>query len=206
MYRITDLEGKRFGKLTVLYKTKTVKNGSRWMCKCDCGEKKEVYGSALTHGQAISCGCISKMRYHGCRKTKLYNSWQCMKQRCNPQTGKPLYYSRGITVCEEWEDFLTFREWALTHGYEEGLTIDRIDNNKGYCPENCRWVTMQDQQNNRRNNALVTIGEKTQTVAQWCRELGVDRSHIGNKVQRLGYTNEQAVRATIKELSAWQNR
>ena len=137
-----------------------------WRFRCKyCGKEFVSAGTDFTSGKLLSCGCkrsenvskaTSARNYkHGKRNTRLYNIWTSMKQRCgNPKANEyENYGGRGITVCEEWEkDFEAFYDWALKNGYAHNLTIDRKDNDKGYYPDNCKWATMKEQQNNRRNN------------------------------------------------------
>lgn len=163
MSKRIDLYGKRFGRLTVMNREKNSNNGhARWKCKCDCGKEVIVSSSDLRSGKQISCGCYNYERFlkeqrqikHGLRKHKLYGVWRSMKERCTLKTHVAYkdYGGRGITVCEEWKnDFKKFYDWSIQNGYKEGLTIDRIDNDKGYYPENCRWVTMKVQNTNKRN-------------------------------------------------------
>lgn len=174
MGRFIDLTGQRFGRLVVLERAEDDKNKNpRWRCRCDCGNETVVLGHHLRTGNTRSCGCFfhekqSKLMKqlcvergikppgcvtHNSSKTRLYNIWCGMKKRCyNSASSVYEYYGgRGITVCDEWlHSFEAFRDWALTHGYAENLTIDRIDNDKGYSPDNCRWLTLADQQRNRR--------------------------------------------------------
>ncbi len=113
--------------------------------------------------------------FHGGSGTRLFHVWVAMRERCrSPYNRKyPLYGGRGISVCDEWEDFSVFREWAMQHGYAPGLTIDRIDVNGNYTPENCRWATYQEQNRNNRRNRFLTFNGKTQCVQDWAKEIGL---------------------------------
>ena len=155
-----DLAGQRFGRLTVIERTKgTSTKDAWWLCRCECGNKKETTRKQLICGNVKSCGCLQKERrangniIHGGHNTRIYSIWHHMKERCmNPNSPKyRLYGGRGITVCGEWiDDFTVFRDWAISTGYSDELTLDRIDNDKGYYPDNCRWATFSEQNRNRR--------------------------------------------------------
>lgn len=143
------------------------------------------------------------------KSERLQNIYVNLKQRCyNPKsTFYKNYGGRGITVCDEWLDsemydgrstkgWIAFKNWALSNGYADDLTIDRIDNSKGYCPENCHWVIMRTQQNNRRSNRLVTYKGKTQSLANWCRELNLNYDTIKCRIKR-NWTVEKALETKV---------
>lgn len=207
-----DLTGQRFGRLTVIQREGNCKWGSiMWLCHCDCGGEKIVSGATLRDGRTQSCGCLRKERVsethrtHRSRRSRLYYIWNLMIQRCtNPNNGSfPYYGGRGITVCEEWRtDFGAFRDWAMANGYDETVprgqcTIDRINNDGNYEPANCRWVDMKIQATNRRNNnnqnnQVITYNQKTQTLAQWAKEYGINKNTIRLRLRR-GWSIEKAV-------------
>ena len=181
-----DLTGKKFGKLTVLKCDGTVgRRRMMWICRCDCGTLVKVDGSHLKDGHTNSCGClnrekIAKVNFKtGLYGTKLYYAWYNMCNRCNRESNHeyPDYGGRGIKIHEKWlgeHGFENFVDWSLSNGYKEGLTIDRIDNNKGYSPDNCRWVDKFVQANNKRNNHFIKIDGEVGTVANMARKFNVD--------------------------------
>lgn len=156
-----NLIGQQFGRLTVIERAVSpdTKN-AHWLCRCKCGNYKVTTRRALVRGDVQSCGCYQRERraqgntIHGGHGTRLYSIWRNMKERCyKPYAPKyPLYGGRGITVCDEWlHNFSAFRDWALSNGYQNDLTLDRIDNDEGYNPDNCRWATFSEQNRNRRH-------------------------------------------------------
>jgi hypothetical protein len=178
-----DITGQRFGSLVAIKPTgvRSKWDGEIWECRCDCGTVKGVAIHSLKNGNTKSCGCsFKKPRPHRRKQgtgSRLYRIWSNMKTRClnpNNQYRFSRYGGRGITVCEEWMEFEPFRKWAVSSGYTDELTIDRIDNNQGYFPENCRWVTMAEQNRNRSSAHLVTIGGVTKCVEDWKEELHAD--------------------------------
>lgn len=170
------LPGMKFGRLTVTSEAPRSRSGRRaFLCTCDCGRETVVEIQSLRSGNTTSCGCYqfevarAVNTTHGMTGSRLWNTWRAMRERClNPNSvSYPRYGGRGITLYAEWRSFSAFKEWALANGYRDGLTIDRIDNNGPYSPQNCRWATWDEQQNNRRNNHMLTIRGATKSVAQW---------------------------------------
>ena len=206
MSELIDLTGKKFGKLTVLKRVENNKHGQpQWLCKCDCGNETVVVGQKLRTGQTKSCGCIvyeQKTRLtHGMSGTTLFTRWMNMKSRCNNPKNKRYnrYGGRGIKVCEEWEnDFMNFYRWAISNGFEESLSIDRIDNNMGYCPENCRWVNAKRQENNRSKNIKITYNGEEKTLSEWCDFLNLDYNLIHDRIHRYGMTFQDAISKPVR--------
>lgn len=171
-----DLTGHRFGKLTAVYPVPDKSHRARWHCVCECGNEKDVLQQNLTNGHVRSCGCIHSEvnkekieRYnssigresHHNTKSRLYRIWIGIKSRCFVQTASNYknYGQRGISVCDEWvNSFSAFSKWAIQNGYNDSLTIDRINADGNYCPENCRWVTMSIQEFNKRISSRNTSG------------------------------------------------
>lgn len=206
MFKRKDLTGERFGRWTVIaYGHTSEKRVAYWLCRCDCGAVREVRTSSLTSGRSKSCGCLhreitSKIgktinKTHGQFGTPLYFVWNSMKQRCgNPKsTSYPEYGDRGISVCEEWLRFEPFYEWANENGYSHGLSIDRIDNDGNYCPENCRWVNNDIQCRNRRSNVRFEYKGYNLTLPEWSEKTGINRSTLASRLFTYGWSIEKAL-------------
>lgn len=134
-------------------------------------------------------------------KSSLYGIWRTMKQRCyNPNAhAYNEYGGRGILMCEEWStDYMNFKEWAIQNGYENGLSVDRKDNNKGYCPENCRWATVKEQQRNRRDTRFATLQGETRSLAEWEEITGIGKRTLWNRLFILGWTDEKALTTPMR--------
>lgn len=158
---LIDLTGLRYGRLTVIARAAGNKRGhALWMCKCDCGNECVVQSQNLRRGITKSCGCYaSDMRaiantIHGGYGTRLYRIWKGVLSRCRNEssTDYKWYGAKGVTVCEEWSEYVNFRDWAISNGYKDDLTIDRIDPFGNYEPSNCRWATIKEQNFNKRNS------------------------------------------------------
>lgn len=204
--KVHDLTGQRFGRLTVIGLKDTNTRKTFWICQCDCGNLKEVRSDSLIAGNIRSCGCLKreqdkknlinpsiiKSQDAGfkCSNTRLYSIWQKMRGRCYNihDTHYHRYGGRGITVCNQWrEDFISFYKWAMENGYKDNLTIDRIDNDGNYCPENCRWATQKQQARNRSTNVNITIGNSTRTLTEWCEIFNVDYCKAVERYNRNGF-------------------
>lgn len=195
MGKFIDLTGNKYGKLLVLneriyYIDKQNKQRFKWKCQCDCGNICYVDSASLKRGNTRSCGCLQKQiasengknsaYKHGMSHTRLFRIWYQMIDRCENAKNKlyPLYGERGISVCEEWHNSTIFFEWALSNGYKDTLSIDRIDVNGNYEPFNCRWATQKIQCNNTRRNRMIVIGKETHTVAEWSDKLNIPYGKI----------------------------
>lgn len=199
MGKFIDLTGKRFNKLLVLERTEKVKGQKpHWICKCDCGNKTIVSSTNLKRGQTKSCGCKryeSKNIKHGMTGTRIYNIWFSMRQRCYYAKNRcyNTYGAEGKTVCDEWKDnFQAFYDWAMANGYQDNLSIERIDNSKGYSPDNCKFATTIEQANNKRNNRWITYNNETHTMAEWARIKDIPYRRLKNRLQ-LGMQIEKAL-------------
>ena len=211
-----DLTGKKFGKLIVIgfagyYPRHDGRNDAYFNCTCDCGNDNiiSVKASSLKNGNTKSCGCLAAQiikglnRTHGKSDTRLYSIWCRMKQRCNnPNTSESKYYhDKGIRVCKEWDSsFEAFEKWALENGYGDSLTIDRINSEDGYCPENCRWVDKKEQTRNREVTRFITFDGKTLTPYEWERETGIKAKTILKRIDCLGWSVEDALSKPTREV------
>ena len=200
--RKEDLTGKKYNLLTV-EGLDCVKDGvSYWKCRCDCGNVVNVRGNNLKSGAVKSCGCLRKIPsnfMHGESKTKLYRHWISMIYRCtNPKKDSYKWYgARGISVCEEWKTFEGFKAWAMKTRPDESFTVERIDVNGDYCPENCKWIPAGDQADNRRTNIVIEHNGQKKNLAQWCDALGLDYKRIHNRMFRLGWDFEKAISCPV---------
>ena len=197
-----DIAGKKFGRLTAIRKIES-KNGAIWLCQCDCGKLYKAYASCLKTGRRVSCGCkgLETRREKYAKKPKkkdarsrsrLYRIYISMKTRCyNKRALRFKHYGgRGIKICDEWmKDFEAFKTWAFKNGYRDDLTIDRINNDGEYSPENCRWVTYKEQASNKRNSVYY-LGKP---LSYWLELLGVNRNTFFTRKNRDGKSIPEAL-------------
>ena len=207
MGKLIDLTGQRFGRLVVEEFAYVDKHGNAiWRCKCDCGNLKTVGSREIRKGITKSCGCLRKENLykcswrHGGKHTRLYTIWVNMIARIENENERDYrkYGGRGIKICEEWRnDFQQFYNWAMNHGYRDDLTIDRIDVNGHYCPENCRWIPLQEQYLNMRKNVRIEYRGENLTLAEWSRKLNINRNTLWTRIQELGWTAEKAIETPV---------
>lgn len=206
MPSLRDLTGQRFGRLIVIERAENKGKQVAWLCRCDCGAEITTRSDNLTSGGTQSCGCFNreqsskKHTKHGGSNTRLYDIWKKAKSRCNDKQNDRYadYGGRGITVCPEWsESFEAFRDWALANGYRDDLTIDRIDVDGNYTPKNCRWISNQKQQNNRRDNHYITYNGETHTITEWARIYKLSENALVHRVLR-GWDIERAFNTPLK--------
>ena len=188
-----NLVEKRFGRWKVIGEAEPKNERTMWKCKCDCGTVRNVESYALRNGKTLSCGCYrdektaKRSSKHNMCETKLYYIYKGMKSRCNNKNVEAYgnYGGRGIGICSEWkDDFNQFLNWAYQNGYDEGLTIDRINNDGNYSPNNCRWVTMKVQQNNRNNNVKPVIDRREYKIKELSQETGINENTLYKRFQK----------------------
>lgn len=214
MKQIKDLTGMKFNRLTVIKRVQNDNtNHSCWLCKCICGKIKIVRGSALRTNKIQSCGCLQKEYFkknkvninikNNIKGKKIYNVFKSMRARCyNKHCENYKHYGeRGITICDEWLDkesgFINFYNWAINNGYQEGLSIDRIDVNGNYEPNNCRWATIEEQNNNKTNNRYIIYNDKNYTITQWSKIFNIPTSTMFYKI----FKQNKSIEEIFKEQS-----
>lgn len=203
MPKLCDISGKRFNRWTVLSRAEENDRFGKpmWVCQCDCGNIRTISGASLKSGNSKSCGCLkneaasARASTHGQANTRLYGIWQGIKKRCENKncSNYKNYGGRGIKVCAEWNTFENFFQWAMNNGYSESLTIDRIDTDGNYDPNNCRWVDYITQANNKRNNRLITVFGETHTMSEWSKIKHIPYSRLNSRVNQYKMNDEQAV-------------
>lgn len=219
MSTFVDLTGQRFGRLIALQSAGKDNGGNQmWKCRCDCGKETITRARSLWTGNTRSCGCLQKEKAskvwktthttHGESGTRLNKIHRALKQRCNNQKNPAYkdYGGRGITVCEEWaQSFEAFRDWALANGYRDDLTIDRIDNDGPYSQENCRWISMKQQCNNRRSNRIITYNGESHTVTEWAELTGINYHTLMGRLYGRGWNAEKALTTKARRINNGRN-
>lgn len=202
MSNLIDLTGQKFERLTVIGRGTNSPSGAiRWRCLCSCGVETLVHTCSLKQGTTKSCGCFTKDRMrsqNGFSGTPEYVSWLGMFTRCRDtrSVGYKHYGGRGITICERWEEFDNFL-FDMGHKPSSKHSIDRIDVDGDYSPENCRWATQTEQHNNKRNNRLLTVDGKTQSISMWASEVGVSRATLFSRLH-LGWPLDVSLLQPLK--------
>lgn len=201
--KVKDLTECSFGRLTVLERAENSKQGqAQWRCRCSCGKEIIALGSNLRRGKTFSCGCYrdekakERLSSHKQSNTRLYRIYNNMKNRCyySKNDNYKWYGARGIGVCKEWkESFQAFYAWAMSSGYADNLTLDRKDRDLDYSPDNCRWITIQRQQNNRCDNVRIEFRNKSLTLSEWSRITGINRVTLWNRIFTSKWSIEKAL-------------
>lgn len=216
-YNNPDWIGKKFGRLTVLdaIRERSESGNSRWMwrCKCECGKESIITPNSIVYGNTRSCGCLARERFVEFNKSrshkyntteykKLWWKYYAIRNRCYNENSSRYkdYGGRGIKVYSEWNDnFDNFVEWALSNGYEEGLTIERVDVNGDYCPENCKFITLEEQANNKRNTVWVEYRGERLSLATLCKNYGLNYHSVHFRLYHRGMSVEEAVETPMHE-------
>lgn len=192
MKKIIDLTNQRFGYLIVEEFIERKNGNTWWRCKCDCGKQTVTTTCRLRNGETKSCGCYYKNGKYRIKLTdserRLHRIYKAMLSRCykNNNPSFKNYGERGIKVCDEWKNSIdNFVSWALNNGYKDDLTIDRIDNDKSYKPDNCRWVTQKEQNNNTRRNVYIQFEGEKKTISQWAETLDITSEALRARLKKM---------------------
>lgn len=205
-YRV-DLTGQKFGRLTVLARVWRVNTSAAyWLCRCDCGTLRVVYGTNLTKGLSKSCGCLQKEivtecnSSHGLSHSRIYRIWSNIKTNCHNPNSPNYAYSgaKGVDVCDEWQKFDSFYEWSMMNGYADDLVLGRINKNKGYSPDNCIWVTYKTDCNNRSYNNNIEFRGEVHTLKEWSEKLDIPRNTLWMRLNKYGWTIERTLTTKVR--------
>lgn len=211
-YNNPEYIGKRFGSL-VVKDIRHEPNGKpywwMWLCKCDCGKEKWIRPDAVLFGHSRTCGCGKRHDgavIHGESKTRLYMIWGRMLERCNPCSthGTARYAQRGISVCGEWKEYKNFAKWAKENGYADNLTIERIDNDGCYCPENCKWIERKKQARNRGTTFWIDYQGKKMSLAEACEISGLPYKSVHARIAQLGWPVDKALSIPMNTTRKWK--
>lgn len=207
-----DISGLTFNSLTVVeYRGIDKSRSSMWLCRCSCGNEIVTRASSLKNENTKSCGCLRKKMAmiasttHGLssgrkRKSRLYRAWTNMKSRCNNDKTPKFknHGGRGISVCDQWKDYINFHLWATENGYKDNLSLERIDNDKGYSPENCKWATCSEQNINKRTNRIVTVDGISRTVKEWSIVTGAKQPTLHARLNDYGWGDEKTIKTPVR--------
>ena len=205
---LTVSPGERYGRLITVERVKGPDGDFRqyWNCLCDCGAYKVIMAYSFVKSLTRSCGCLNretldlKVSSSWKNKSRLYDIWRHIIIRCEDHKCRayPRYGGRGIKICEEWKnDYESFKKWSEDNGYNDTLTIDRIDNNQGYNPSNCRWATRKEQQRNKTNNRLIEYNGETKCIGEWVEILGIRENVLRFRIEN-GWSIERAFTTPVK--------
>lgn len=189
--------GEKYGKLLIIG-SENINKKIMQKCICECGNEKYVHYSKLKSGHTKSCGCL-KNKYT-IKNKRIFNCWWNMKQRCDSKdrNDSKYYHDKGITYCDEWNNYESFQDWAINNGYADNLTLDRLDSNLSYCPENCRWITIEEQQRNRSFCLYFSHNGETKTLSEWAREFGINRTTLHDRIYKFGYSFDEAIARPLR--------
>ena len=205
-----DIAGLRFNNLTAVrfdHRDERVKGGQHyWLFRCDCGNEVVLRKNSVTSNNTTCCADCARKRKalvntkHGGVGTRLYREWAGIIQRCiNPKdTSWERYGAKGVTVCDEWLSFPAFREWAYANGYDDSLTIDRINPNGNYEPSNCRWASVREQANNKQGTLWVEYGGERMQLSYWADRLGIPYHTLYDRLHRYGWSVERAFTEPVR--------
>ena len=191
--KLRNLTGQRFGKLIVIKRAENKDKETKWLCKCDCGKETVVFSANLLRNHTKSCGCLKFQQgrniKHGFSGTSLNGIFFGIKSRCYVKSCKEYKYygGRGIKMCDEWlNNQKSFYDWAINNGYKKGLTIERINVNGNYEPNNCKWIERKEQSKNRRTNISITYNGETRILSDWSKIAGIDYRTIKDRIRKFG--------------------
>lgn len=202
-----DITGNKYGRLTVIKENGKQGKNIMWLCKCDCGKEINAIAYNLKNGHTRSCGCLQtetrlkSKATHNQSKSRLYRIWRHIKSRCFNSKVPHFknYGGRGISMCTEWEkSFESFMLWSMANGYANDLSIDRIDVNGDYNPDNCRWTNAKVQANNKTNNHIIEYKGEKHTLSEWSDILGLSHVTITKRIFDYGWTVERAFETPLR--------
>lgn len=205
-----DISGQKFGNLTAVkfdHRDECKVGGQHyWLFLCDCGNEVVLRKNTVTSGNTKRCSCCAAKRsaeastVHGGVGTRLYREWAGIVQRCtNPKnTSWERYGAKGVTVCNEWRSFSAFREWAYANGYNDSLTIDRINPNGNYEPSNCRWASVREQANNKQGTLWIEYGGERLQLSYWADRLGINYHTLYDRLYLHGWSVEKALTTSVR--------